>query len=85
MSNVIKLQDNEINDIKKGQEDLSQLIFRIGQLEVQQRNIFGDLDKVVAGNNSLGKKLQDKYGEGDINLETGELTLKEETKSTEKN
>ena len=39
MSNVIKLQDDEINDIKKGQEDLSQLIFRIGQLEVQKRNI----------------------------------------------
>lgn len=85
MSNVIKLQDNEINDIKKGQEDLSQLIFRIGQLEVQKRNIFNGLDEVVAKNNSLGKELQDKYGEGDINLETGELTLKEETKSTEKN
>ena len=82
MSKTIKLQEEELQKVKNGQERLTQNIFRIGQIEVQKANLLRGLEDIVSNNNDLGLELQNKYGEGDINLETGELTLKEETKST---
>jgi hypothetical protein len=80
MSQVIKLQENELERIKSTQGDITNLTYSLGQLEVQKASILIEIDKVQARQNELGKELNDKYGEGNINLETGELTLTEPSK-----
>lgn len=80
MSQVIKLQENEIEKIKSTQGEITRLTYNLGQLEVQKSSILIELEKVQAQQGELGKELNDKYGEGNINLETGELTLTEPSK-----
>ena len=80
MSQTIKLQENELERIKSTQGDITNLTYSLGQLEVQKASILVEIDKVQAKQNELGKELNDKYGEGNINLETGELTLTEPSK-----
>lgn len=80
MSQIIKLQENELERIKSTQGDITNLTYSLGQLEVQKASILVEIDKVQARQNELGKELNDKYGEGNINLETGELTLTEPSK-----
>jgi hypothetical protein len=83
MSKTIKLQEEELQNIKGAQTKITQLIYGLGQLEVQKTNILTQLEKAQLEQNKLGKELQEKYGEGNINLETGEITLTEEPESTE--
>ena len=83
MSKTIKLQEEELQNIKGAQTKITQLIYGLGQLEVQKTNVLTQLEEAQLEQNKLGKELQEKYGEGNINLETGELTLTESPKSTE--
>lgn len=77
MSQTIKLQTEELQAIKETQNKITQLIYNLGQLEVQKTNILSQLEEVQLKQNGLAKELQEKHGEGNINLETGELTLAE--------
>lgn len=83
MSQVIKLQEEELQSIKETQNKITQLIYNLGQLEVQKTNILTQLEEFQLKQSELAKELQGKHGEGNINLETGELTLTESPKSTE--
>ena len=83
MSQTIKLQEKELLAIKETQTRITQLIYGLGQLEVQKTNILTELESVQEKQNGLAKEIQDKHGEGNINLETGELTLTEAPESTE--
>jgi len=77
MSQTIKLQTEELQAIKETQNKITQLIYNLGQLEVQKTNILSQLEEIQLKQNGLAKELQEKHGEGNINLETGELTLAE--------
>lgn len=79
MSQVIKLQEEELQSIKETQGKITQLIYNLGQFEVQKTNILTQLEETQSELNKLAKELQAKHGEGNINLETGELTLTEST------
>ncbi len=83
MSQIIKLQEKELQNIKDAQTKITQLIYGLGQLEVQKTNILAQLEEAQLEQNTLGKDLQEKYGEGNINLETGEITPPKEPESTE--
>ena len=83
MSKSIKLQEEELQNIKEAQTKITQLIYGLGQLEVQKTNVLTQLEEAQLGQSKLGKELQDKYGEGNINLETGEITLTNVPESTE--
>lgn len=83
MSKSIKLQEEELQNIKGAQTKITQLIYGLGQLEVQKTNILTQLEEAQLKQNKLGKELQEKYGEGNINLETGEITSTEEPELTE--
>jgi hypothetical protein len=83
MSKSIKLQEEELQNIKEAQTKITQLIYGLGQLEVQKTNVLTQLEEAQLGQSKLGKELQDKYGEGNINLETGEITLTKEPELTE--
>lgn len=83
MSKTIKLQEEELQNIKGAQTKITQLIYGLGQLEVQKTNVLTQLEEAQLEQNKLGKELQEKYGEGNINLETGEITLTEKSELTE--
>jgi len=80
-----KLSQEELESLKEIQNDSSNLIFNLGQVDVQRSLLEGQRNEVLTKladlqekQNTLAKELQDKYGIGNINLETGEFTVEEE-------
>jgi uncharacterized protein YdaL len=82
MSQVIKLSKKELSSITETQSKITQLIYNLGQFEVQKTNVLSQLEEVQVRQNKLAAEIQAEHGEGKINLETGELTLTEVTEST---
>lgn len=77
----IVLTQEEINDLKSIQEQNSQLIVSFGQIEIAIQNLDtqkSELKKqfyaLKSKENELAQALQAKYGNGNINIETGEFT-----------
>lgn len=75
-----KLSQEEIQQLKEFQTDSNQVIFELGQidlqkalLEGQRSNILENLAKLQEKQNQFAKELQSKYGEGNIDLESGEF------------
>lgn len=83
MSKVIKLSEEEIQRVKEGNDRITQLIYAIGQVEVEKSRLQQELQKVQSEQNNLGSELFEKYGKGNISLETGEITLEEDAEPTE--
>jgi hypothetical protein len=77
----ILLTQEEITELKSIQEQNSQLIVSFGQIEIATQNL--DIQKselkkqlqvLKNKENELAQTLQTKYGNGNINIETGEIT-----------
>tara|TARA_B100000927_G_C16039523_1_gene298470 strand:- start:23 stop:274 length:252 start_codon:yes stop_codon:yes gene_type:complete len=83
MSEIIKLQEEELQQLKETQNQITQFIYNLGQFEVQKTTVLTQLEQVQGKQNEFAKELNKKYGEGNINLETGELTLVKSSESTE--
>ena len=78
---TINLTIEELDQIKAIQEKYTQLTTAFGQIEIAQENLTSQkegLKKALATfkeqEMEFGKALQEKYGVGNINLETGEFT-----------
>jgi len=83
-----KLTEQELKDLKFNQNQSSDLTYQLGQIDMQkslldsQRDeILGKITDLQEKQNNLAKELQDKYGQGNINLETGEFTKEEDSKT----
>ena len=83
MSKTVKLSQEELQTIKDGNDKITRLVFSLGQLELQKDQIKEELTKAQEDQDTFGTVLFKKYGEGNISLETGELTLKETVEPTE--
>jgi hypothetical protein len=84
-----KLTAEELQQIKDLQSKYNQAIFEIGASEAQliafhqgierlqkaKENLISDLASIEQKETELVKSLQEKYGQGNIDLETGEITL----------
>ena len=77
----IVLTQEEINELKSIQEQNNNLIFNFGQIEIAAQNLEIQKDSLKQALVALKEKetalaatLQDKYGNGNINIETGEFT-----------
>lgn len=73
----MKLSEKELQILKDLQTKGNELIFSLGQIEAQKVSIFNQIQEVQEKQSKLGKELQEKYGDGNINLETGEFTKTE--------
>jgi hypothetical protein len=85
---MAKLTQEEIQQIKELQQKYDQTVFELGSLEAQiivlnaqidklneeKRNLVSDLNTVGKKESELVKSLQEKYGTGSIDVETGEVT-----------
>lgn len=89
--NVIKITDTEAGDIEKLKNKISKTIFDFGQLQLEKMEIdrlyqsFVEKDKKLRENwvglqqeeKSFVDKLIQKYGEGDLDMESGIFTPSE--------
>ena len=82
MSEKIKLSKEELEILRGYQQEQNQITFNLGNVDIQKALVEGqrgglleDLATLQEKSNKTAKELQDKYGEGNINLETGEFTL----------
>lgn len=66
------------NNIQKSEEQiivgLGQIEYQIQSLELEKKNIITQLSQLRKDQTSLGKELTEKYGDGNVNLDTGEFT-----------
>jgi len=88
MVEVKQLTTEELQQIKEMQAQYNKYVFELGSVEAQLQqllqqksaletekgNIVSDISKLAQRESELVKTLQDKYGTGSINPETGEIT-----------
>jgi|2_EtaG_2_1085320.scaffolds.fasta_scaffold51298_2 hypothetical protein len=74
------LTQEEINELKDAKDLQTNLLLALGEIEYQiqelelQKNEFREKMKNFKNHNhKMGETLQKKYGQGSINLETGEF------------
>ena len=88
MPETKKLTAEEITQIKEMQTQYNKFVFELGSIEAQlaemanqkvfmdseKANILGDIKSLTEREKILLTSLQEKYGVGNINIETGEIT-----------
>lgn len=79
MSNT-KLSESELQQLQDFRRQDNEITFALGQLEVRKtfieiskQNLQNDYRSLVQKQETLGKELQEKYGDGSIDLEKGEF------------
>ena len=79
-----KLSKKELQVLQEYQNKTNEVIASLGGVELQisalktqKEEILKDFKVLQDNQVKTGKELQDKYGEGNINLENGEFTPKE--------
>jgi hypothetical protein len=77
----IKLSPEEMGQINMIQNRNREIMFKFGQIEVSliqlqkaKSEVAVELDKNIEEERQLAEQFRAKYGNGDINLETGEFT-----------
>ena len=85
---VKKLNEEEIAQIKEMQTQYNKFVFELGSFEAQladiashkvlieeeKNNVLSDIKTLTTKEKELLTSLQEKYGVGNINIETGEIT-----------
>ena len=76
-----KLSDQELQKLKDYQVKINEIVggmgvveLRILDLEEQKNKFLEEYSKIKEDQNKFGQELQDKYGEGNIDLESGKIT-----------
>jgi hypothetical protein len=75
MSEVKKLTTEELDEVKKIRSSYNDLAISLGELEIEKSRLLEFRKTLSDRELAIAKTLQDKYGEGSINLETGEVNL----------
>jgi hypothetical protein len=80
----IKLSEEELTVLKGYQQTQNQITFDLGNVDIQKAILEGQRSQILENlanlqeqSNKTAKELQDKYGDGSINLDTGEFTITE--------
>jgi hypothetical protein len=76
-----KLSDQELQKLKDYQVKINEIVggmgvveLRIFDLEEQKDKFLEEYSKIKEDQNKFGQELQEKYGEGNIDLESGKIT-----------
>ena len=74
------LSKEEVTELKEIQDLQNGLLYKLGQIEYQLRNLNNDKENTSLKLSSseqksaeLAKKLEEKYGAGTVNMENGEF------------
>lgn len=81
MSNTVTLAQEELTQLRENQETLNTIALALGQTELQiyaltnsAQALKEKYDSTVQEQENLSKALSEKYGDGSVNLESGEFT-----------
>ena len=76
MSDEIKkfLTEQELSQLKNYKENKNQITFALGENRIQKEMILGSYRNVVNQEQEFLSKLSIKYGDGSLDLVTGEIT-----------
>ena len=85
MTEQIKFTDEEISQINKLRDDVSQVFLELGQLQVERKKKLDEIDTIestlltthselVEFETNLFKTLNEKYGDGNYDPNTGLFT-----------
>ena len=88
MSEVKKLTEEELQSITEMQQQYNKFVFELGSIEAQlqqnlankvlieteKSNVLEDIKKLGERERTLVADLQTKYGVGNIDIESGEIT-----------
>jgi len=85
MAEQIKFTDEEISQINKLRDDVSQVFLELGQLQVERKKKLDEIDTIestlltthselVEFETNLFKTLNEKYGDGNYDPNTGLFT-----------
>tara|TARA_B110000977_G_scaffold123405_1_gene158290 strand:+ start:410 stop:664 length:255 start_codon:yes stop_codon:yes gene_type:complete len=84
MSKKTKLLESELKALRDYNKTQRDITFDLGQVDIQKAFLEGQRASILDGladlqekSNKIAKELQEKYGEGNINLETGEFIIPE--------
>jgi len=84
MAKAKKLEKEELEILQKLNQDFQTIKIQLGDLAIQKNNVLKNLDVIQNMFKNEEKKLVEKYGKNAvINLESGEITHKEEEEVTE--
>jgi len=79
--NQTKLTPEEIQQINSIQNKNKETVFKFGQIEVSiiqlnkaKENLSKEMEENINEEKRLAEQFRQKYGDGNINLETGEFT-----------
>lgn len=82
MEVVKKLTEKELKEVREVQEKSNAAAMELGQIELlklqlksRRESVEAYLLEVVAEEKEIAKHLEEAYGKGSINLQTGEITL----------
>ena len=74
------LEEKEIKDLRELKSSYDSLVYTLGTVEAEifslentKQEIKQKLVEITNKEKTLAKKLEDKYGEGKLSLETGEI------------
>jgi hypothetical protein len=68
-----KLTTEELQIVKDLKQEYTNLAFTLGELEIQKVMLLDTQKELAVKEKQIAKQLQEKYGEGTIDLETGEV------------
>tara|TARA_R110001606_G_scaffold82192_1_gene188750 strand:- start:1517 stop:1771 length:255 start_codon:yes stop_codon:yes gene_type:complete len=84
MSKIVKLEEKELEVLREYQSKQNSITFNLGNVDIQKAILEGQRSQILEAlanlqeeSNKTAKELQDKYGDGNIDLETGEFTIVE--------
>lgn len=76
-----KLSTKELQPLKEYQEKINIIVVSLGKLDLQinslentKKNLIKEYQELETSQQKTALELQDKYGEGNIDLESGEFT-----------
>ena len=70
-----KLTTEELQTVKNLRQEYTNLAYALGDLELQKATLLESQKELISREKQIAKQLQDKYGQGTIDLETGEVKV----------
>ena len=70
----MQLSKEELQTLNEYQELSKDVIFALGELELQKMGLIDRFREISLQQEELGNELNKKYGDGKINLTSGEIT-----------
>lgn len=74
MSDVKKLSEEDLQAVRAIKREYDNIAFALGDMVIQKSRLLEQQKLLSEKEGELAKVLNDKYGPGNINIETGDIT-----------